>query len=178
MSSEKKVPTSCCRSVHSLGGLLAEDFSVLDKLAVRLICLDPDVAGPLRQIGERIGHRIAAEHETSHLCVEDALRALIPACGLQGVIESRFERTSADEDVLQITGCSAVLGWQIPNLGRPVCTFDAGLFEGFLRGITGSDDVTVEELACLGRGDAHCEFRVRHEPLTQGARLGRAYGNC
>lgn len=178
MSSEDQVSTSCCRSVHSLGGLPAEDFSVLDKLAVRLICLDADLAAPVRQIGARIGQRIAAEHQDRPLSVEDALCALIPACGLQGVIESQFQRTSADEDVLRITGCSAVLGWQIPNLGRPVCTFDAGLFEGFLRGVTGRDDVTVEELACLGRGDAHCEFRVRHEPLTHGARLGGAYGKC
>lgn len=177
MSSQDQAP-SCCRSVHSLGGVLAEDFSVLDKLAVRLVCLDPDLAAPLRQIGERLGQRIAVEHKERPLFIEDALCALIPDCGLQGVVESRFERRTAEEGVLQITGCSAVLGWQIPNLGRPVCTFDAGLFEGFLRGATGREDVAVEELACLGRGDAQCEFRVRHEPLTHGARHGGAYGNC
>lgn len=177
MSTQQQPSPSCCRSAHSLAGLLAEEFSALDKLAVKLICLDPDFAAPLRQIGERLGQRIAVEQQSS-FSIEDALSALIPACGLQGVIESRFERTSAEEGVLKITGCSAVLGWQIPNLDRPVCTFDAGLFEGFLRRVTGEEDVMVEEIACLGRGEACCEFRIRHQPILSSKWNGVAHGNC
>ena len=177
MSGQNQPSPSCCRSVHSLGGIRAEDFSALDKVAAGLICLDPDFAAPLRMIGERIGQRIATEHQEKSLLIEAALCALIPACGLQDVIESRFKRTSAEEGILQITGCSAVLGWQIPNLGRPVCTFDEGLFEGFLRGSTGEQDVTVDETACLGCGDASCEFRIRHRAISRGEWQGVAHGD-
>lgn len=177
MNSQDQVSASCCRSVQSLGGVLAEDFSVLDKLAVKLICLDPDLEAPLRQIGERIGGRIAAQLQDGPLPIEVALLALIQACGLEGVIESRFQKRSPEEDILQITGCSTVLGWQVPNLGRSVCTFDAGLFEGFLRAATGRGDVTVDELACLGRGEACCEFRIYHQPIPIGEWHGVAHGN-
>ena len=177
MSSQDQPSPSCCRSVPSLGGIKAEDFSALDRVAVELICLDPDFAAPLRKIGERIGQRIATEHQEKSLLIEAALCALIPACGLQGVIESHFERTNAEEGILQITGCSAALGWQIPNLGRPVCTFDEGLFEGFLRGSTGEQNVTVDETACLGRGDASCEFRIHHRAISSDKWQGVADGD-
>lgn len=166
---------SCCRNAHSLGGLKAEDFSALDKVAVGLICLDSEFAEPLRRIGERMGRRIAAEHPRRSPSIEAALCALIPACGLQNVVESRFERTSAEEANLRINGCSEALGWRIPNLGRPVCTFDEGLFEGFLRGSTGEQDVTVEETACLGRGDMSCEFTIRHQAISRDEWLGGAH---
>ena len=179
MSGQCGEPVSCCRGVASLGGVSAEEFSALDKLAVKLICLDSGFAAPLREIGERIGHRIAAEQAETRLSLDAALCALIPACGLQGVIESRYERTSAEEALLQITGCAAVLGWEIPNLGRTVCSFDAGVFEGFLRGVSGDEALTVEETACLGRGNACCEFAIRRRPPTfDGERKGVGHGDC
>jgi predicted hydrocarbon binding protein len=178
MSGRSCEPVSCCRSEASLGGIASKDFSMLDKLAVTLICLDSGFGSPLRKIGERIGQRIATERAKKRLSLADALCAMIPACGLHGVIESRLERSSAEETVLQITGCAAVLGGQIPNLGRTVCTFDAGVFEGFLRGVTGDEALTVEEMACLGRGNACCEFAIHHRPVIAGPRKGVAYGDC
>ena len=171
-------PVSCCKGISSLGGVASEDFSALDKLALKLICLDSGFAAPLREIGGRIGQRIATEQAEKQLALDAALCALIPACGLQGVIESRYERTSAEEALLQITGCAAVLGWEIPNLGRTVCSFDAGVFEGFLRGVTGDEALTVEEMACLGRGNACCEFAIHHRPVIAGPRKGVAHGDC
>lgn len=178
MSGRSCEPVSCCRSVASLGGVASEDFSTLDKLAVTLICLDSGFAGPLREIGERIGQRIATEQAEKRLSLAEALCAMIPACGLHGVIESRLERSSAEQALLQITGCAAVLGWEIPNLGRTVCTFDAGVFEGFLRGVTGEEGLTVEETACLGRGNACCEFAIHRRPTVVGEREGVEHGHC
>ena len=73
MSSQDQPSPSCCRSVPSLGGIKAEDFSALDRVAAGLICLDPDFAAPLRQIEERIGRRIATEHEEGSLLIQAAL---------------------------------------------------------------------------------------------------------
>ena len=168
---------SCCSGAAALGGLPTEEFSALDKLAVKLICLDSAFAAPLRKIGERIGQRIATEQAEKRLSLDAALCAVVPACGLQGAVESRFERTSAEEALLRITGCAAALGYQIPNLGRTLCSFDAGVFEGFLRGVTGEEALTVEETACLGRGNTACEFAIYRRRVSAADAEGGAHGD-
>lgn len=162
-----------CTSVSWLGGIAASDFAALDLLAVKLIGLDSAFAKPLREMGRVIGERIVMEQEKP-VCLDAALSVLISACGLEGMVESRFLRRSAEGSLLQITGCEAVLGWLIPTVGRAVCGFDAGLFEGFLRGVTGEGALSVEENACLGMGHAYCEFRIHRQPVP-GEREGVAH---
>lgn len=179
MSGRFGEPVPCCEAVASLGGVSTKEFSALDKLAVKLICLDSGFAAPLREMGERIGQRIATEQAETRLTLDAALFALLRACGLQGMIESRNERTSSEEALLQITGCAAFLGREIPNLGRTVCSFDAGVFEGFLRGVTGEATLTVEETACLGRGNVACEFAIRsRRAAVAGEQKGSPHGDC
>jgi predicted hydrocarbon binding protein len=60
-------------------------------------------------------------------------------------------------------------------MGRTVCGFDAGLFEGFLRGVTGDQALSVEEAACLGMGHAYCEFAI-HRQQALGEREGESHG--
>lgn len=146
-----------------LGGLAARDFHELDRLAVKLICLDSGFATPLRAMGHVIGERIAMENGEGPIDLDAALAALILACGLEGVIESRFLQRNAEGALLQITGCATDLGWQIPRVDRSVCGFEVGLFEGFLRGVTGDGAVRVEETACLGHGHGTCEFEIRRQ---------------
>lgn len=158
---------SCSASRDSkaawLGGVAVPDFAALDKLAVKLICLDSGFAAPLRQMGRVLGERIAREQADGRLTFNTALSAMMSGCGLACVIESRLLHRSADGARLQITGCSEALGWPVPQVERTVCGFDAGLFEGFLSGATG-EGWKVEETACLGRGHSSCEFVIRREP--------------
>lgn len=167
---------SCCASVPWLGGIAAADFGVLDQMAVKLVCLDSEFAGPFRQIGRVVGERVAAEQGATPVPFDTALSALIPACGLAGVIDAQFLQRNAEGALLRITGCAAVLGWPIPNVERTVCGFDAGLFEGFLCGVTG-DAWRVEETACLGFGKASCEFMI-HRHNTLGEWEGVTHGRC
>lgn len=154
---------SCCNgSGVSVGGLAADEFGTLDKLAVKLTCLDSRFDAPLREIGRVVGYRIAQEQETAH-SFATALSSLISACGLEGVIESTFLQSDDDSVRLRVTGCATVLGWQIPNIGRAVCSFDAGLFEGFLCGTTGEDALGVQEVSCLGLGEPTCEFLIQRK---------------
>lgn len=147
---------------------MADEFGALDKLAVKLICLDGRFETPLREIGRLIGYRIAEEHETP-LPFATALSSLISACGLEGVIEATFLHAADDGARLQVTGCATVLGWQIPNIGRVVCSFDAGLFEGFLCGATGEEAWGVQEVSCLSLGKSSCEFLIqRRERFNDG----------
>ena len=158
-----------------LGGVAVPDFAALDELAVKLICLDGGFAAPLRQMGRVLGERIGSQQGESPLGFEEALSGMISACGMAGVIESRFLHRNADGARLQITGCCEALGWQVPQVERTVCGFDAGLFEGFLRGITGSEAWKVEETACLGLGHPSCEFVIHREQSgeCEGVPLGR-----
>lgn len=157
-----------------LGGVAVPDFAALDELAVKLICLDSGFASPLRQMGCVLGERIAREQAEGRLTFDAALSDMISACGLARVIEARFLHSSSNGTRLQITGCSEALGWPVPQLERTVCGFDAGLFEGFLRGTTG-EGWKVEEMACLGLGHPSCEFVIHREQggEAEGGQHGR-----
>lgn len=160
MNGQDSQTISCCNSSKvSVGGLAAIEFGTLDKLAVRLACLDNRFDASLREIGRVVGYRIAEEQEKL-LSFDVALSSLISACGLDGVIEATFLYTDDDSARLQVTGCAEVLGWQIPNLGRAVCSFDSGLFEGFLCGAIGEDALSIQEVSCLGLGKSSCEFLI------------------
>ncbi len=165
MNSQDSQTISCCGSTVSVGGLAADEFGALDKLAVRLACLDNRFDSSLREIGRVIGYRIAQEYERPR-SFADALSALISACGLEGVIEATFLYVTDESARLKISGCATVLGWQIPNIGRTVCGFDAGLFEGFLRGATSEDALEVREVSCLGLGKPACEFLVQRTTIA------------
>jgi predicted hydrocarbon binding protein len=168
MSARERCSESPCCSSKPIGGL--PEFSALDALGLKLVCLDPAFAGPVRQIGEILGRRIGAEGHQKPLSWSDALAAVIPSCGLDGVIEAELVESEATRARLRIKGCSEALGWPVPVVSRPVCGFDAGLFEGFLRAATG-DNIRVQETACLGSGDQACEFEiVRREGLYAEAR--------
>jgi predicted hydrocarbon binding protein len=165
---------SCC-SPSLLGGIAASDFAALDRLAVKFICLDGNFAAPLREMGRVIGERIAREQNEKSICLDAALSALISACGLDGMIESRFLHRNAEGARLQISGCAAVLGYQVPAVERTVCNFNVGVFEGYLRGVTGEEALSVEEIACLGMGHACCEFAI-HRQQALGEREGESHG--
>ena len=150
---------SCCNAQTALGGLTSADFSVLDVLAVKLSCLDGRFAAPLRQIAVVCGERIANEKGCRQLTSDEALSQMLSACGFPTALESRFLRREANEARLQVTGCGEEC-CPIPRVERNVCGFNVGVFEGFLRAATGQP-WTVEEAACLGFGDASCEFLIR-----------------
>lgn len=163
MSSHGREAVCCGSAEQSLGGIAAQDFAALDKAAVKLICADGRFSVPAQQMGRLLGERIAMERGGRHLCLDEALSTLVSACGCDCVLHSHFLQRTPDGALLQITGCTTVLGWEIPSVNRTVCGFDAGLFEGFLSSATGKS-VGVEETACLGMGDSSCEFEITLHP--------------
>ena len=162
---------SCCNAQTALGGLTSADFSALDVLAAKLHCLDSRFAAPLRQIAAVFGERMAREKGGRQLTSEEALSQMLSACGFPTSLESRFLRRDANEALLRITGCGEVC-CPIPRVERTVCGFNAGVFEGFLRAAT-DRPWTVEETACLGLGDASCEFLIRVHGNAGGERGGQ-----
>lgn len=158
---------SCCSAAASLGGLNASDFSALDVLALKLACLDGGFAAPLRRIGSVFGERMASGQGARPLSSEAALARMLSACGLPSVLQSRFLLLEERKAQLEITGCAEAC-CKIPLVGRAVCGFNAGVFEGFLRGVTG-EPWAVYESACLGLGHASCEFLMQVERASGAA---------
>lgn len=161
---------SCCNPQTALGGLPPADFSALDVLAVKLDCLDSRFAAPLRQIAGVFGERLAIERGSSQLTSKKALSQMLSACGCPNSLETRFFRQQANKVHLRVIGCGEAC-CPIPRVERTVCGFNAGVFEGFLRAATGQP-WTVEETACLGLGDASCEFLIRFDGGAGGDRAG------
>jgi len=158
MNCEGQPTSPCCSGTLPIGGVCPADLSALDALAVKLIALDGAFAAPLRELGRVLGGRIAAEHARRPLGA--ALDALIPGCGLEGVVGAEFLTRTNNAATLKLQGCADVLGWPVPVVQRTVCSYDEGLFEGFLRCLTGDAELSVEEVACLGLGHAACQFAI------------------
>ena len=158
----------CCGGTLPIGGVAPSDFAALDALAIRLIALDAAFAAPLRELGRVLGGRIAAEHERRPL--DNALDALAQACGLEGVVRAEFLTRTYKAATLNLEGCAEALRWPVPIAQRTLCTYDEGLFEGFLRRVTGDAELIVEEVACLGLGHSACQFTIAAS--TSGAPRG------
>ena len=154
---------TCCGAIASLGTLEGGDVAALDRLAVKLICLDSRFAPWLEHVGRLLGYGFAGRCHPEPVSFDEALASLISSCGFEGAIDFRVHRSNEDEALLQINGCCVALGWQIPCVDRCVCGFDAALFEGFLRSATGEGALSVRETACLGLGDAACEFIIHRQ---------------
>ena len=152
----------CCgtsAAEPSIGGISRVDFFALDVLVLKLLCLDSRFADPVRQLGLGLGDRIAGQQHSSPQSVDEALVSMTAACMTGG--HSRVLPREGDDVRVQITGCSEAC-CPIPIVGRPVCSFNAGVFEGFLRQATGQR-WAVAETACLGVGHAAGEFTIRLE---------------
>lgn len=160
MNTDASTATSCCRRVLPLGGVTSPDCAALDALAIKLIVLDAAFAPALREAGNVLGRRIAAEHASHRLAFGQALSVLIAACGLQGVVTAEFVERTEDRAVLRLHGCAEALGWPMPVVGRTLCSYDSGLFEGFLCGVTGDERLMVDEVSCLGSGHRACQFAI------------------
>ena len=61
-----------------------------------------------------------------------------------------------DERTVRINGCFCK---GIPQIGVPICYFEAGLIAGIYEGIT-EKRAAAKEVKCSGTGEDFCEFKV------------------
>ncbi|EHP89138.1 DUF2507 domain-containing protein [Methanotorris formicicus] len=65
-----------------------------------------------------------------------------------------------DENPLKIRIYECIDCSGLPNIGKPVCFFEAGLIAGMLENILGKS-VYVTEVKCHATGHDYCEFKVK-----------------
>jgi len=113
--------------------------------------IGPMVANIWYQGGHRLGHAIVSSGRVKNL---DDLKAFMieHKIGLLDVLEN-----SEDSTKINLYECIACSG--IPNIGKAVCTFEAGLIAGVLEKLTGKN-LRVVEKYCHGLGHSFCGFEV------------------
>ncbi|AEF96897.1 V4R domain-containing protein [Methanotorris igneus] len=65
-----------------------------------------------------------------------------------------------DENPLKIRIYECIDCSGLPNTGRPICFFEAGIIAGMLENIL-NESVHVNEVKCHATGHDYCEFEVR-----------------
>lgn len=70
----------------------------------------------------------------------------------------RIEVKSIDPLIFQAYDCFECE--DLPQIGRPVCSFDSGILEAFFSRYF-HEQVEVEEVKCFAQGDDYCQFMVK-----------------
>jgi predicted hydrocarbon binding protein len=140
-------------------------LSEVARVAISLVCLDARFEHAAREIGTVLGS-LLAEPFTDSVPLPMALTRLREACCEAGFVQCEVLQQARDTAQFRLHGCQQVLAGSVPVVGRLVCGFDVGFFEGFLQHLAGDQSLTVSETTCIGRGDAFCEFGIRrgHSP--------------
>lgn len=145
----ERVPVQMFRALRLVGVMEGLDAAMGDASAV--------VYTSGKGLGEAIGEQILAKSgKDLHRFVEGTINT-IRELGV-GILSV----TKADLDgkfiVLQVNECITCSG--MPDIGKPVCHFEAGVVSGIL-GTFLEKSVTVVETQCWGQGDSYCEFEAR-----------------
>lgn len=149
---------------------MRQDFGALSlpevaRVAIGLVFLDAELDVPVRRIGATVGRRLAAFMKKP-LSLAEALKCLEDACMEGNFVKCGTRITMPDGQIaVRFEDCEQALGYCVEEVGRSVCGFDAGFIEAFVQSLTQDSSVSVTETACLGLGDAHCEFAIERGAL-------------
>lgn len=119
-------------------------FRIFRLLAIRN-ALKGGMAGIIYRRAKIIGNKLGLKTEKAMV---EKVRDL--KIGILKIVSSRGKKK-----VLHLTESATASG--IPNIGRPICFFEAGLFAGMLESIT-NRRIDLKETKCGGLGDNACEF--------------------
>jgi len=130
---------------------LGADIGLLPWRLIRLIALNKymgEVAGETAYIfGKQIGSALLVKTP------EDLLKTVKDL----KIGKAKVAEQTDTNIIIDVTECATCAG--IPNIGKPVCQFEAGVISGALEKIL-NKTVNVTETKCWGLGDKVCRFEV------------------
>lgn len=88
----------------------------------------------------------------------DSLRSLLRTLEELSIGKSKIEEQTDDRFVLSVTECVTCSG--TPNIGEPLCHFEAGFIAGGLEQVLGGR-LRAVETHCWGLGDRICRFETK-----------------
>jgi uncharacterized protein len=76
-----------------------------------------------------------------------------------GIFDVYNEREENGKKLMDIRIYECIECAQLPNMGKPICFFEAGLITGIFKELT-KKEVSTEELRCWANGYTFCQFEV------------------
>jgi predicted hydrocarbon binding protein len=77
-----------------------------------------------------------------------------------GIVDVFDEHTKNDKKVLDLRVYECIECAELPNIGKPICFFEAGVITGVLSELT-KKEVIAEEIRCWTSGYSFCQFDVK-----------------
>jgi predicted hydrocarbon binding protein len=77
-----------------------------------------------------------------------------------GIVDIFGEKEEKSEKTMDIRVYECIECADLPNVGKPICFFEAGVITGIFRELT-KKDVTAEEIRCWTSGYSFCQFDVK-----------------
>jgi predicted hydrocarbon binding protein len=123
-----------------------------------MFVLFPELLPIAYQVGRSIGALVDAWHRDENPDLGALLQEALELAPVHGY--ARSEIVTAEQDFAVYRHYESADSFGLPNVGFPVCVYEAGVAAGALEAGLGRP-VDVREVKCCAAGDSFCEFEVR-----------------
>jgi predicted hydrocarbon binding protein len=122
-----------------------------------MFVLFPELLPVAYQIGRTIGALVDAWHRDENPDLGELLGEALELAPIHGY--ARSEIVTAEQNFAVYRHYESADSYGLPNVGFPVCAYEAGVAAGALEAGLGRP-VDVREVKCCAAGDPYCEFEV------------------
>jgi predicted hydrocarbon binding protein len=123
-----------------------------------MFVLFPELLPVAYQVGRCIGALVDAWHRDENPNLGELLQEALELAPIHGY--ARSEIVTAREDFAVYRHYESADSYGLPDVGFPICVYEAGVAAGALEAGLGRP-VDVREVKCCAAGDPYCEFEVR-----------------
>jgi predicted hydrocarbon binding protein len=126
-----------------------------------MFVLFPELLPIAYQVGRSVGALVDAWHRDENPDLGALLREALELAPIHGYGRPEIVRVEEDFAVYREHECADCYG--MPNIGYPICVYEAGVTAGALEVGLGRP-VEVREVKCCAAGDPYCEYEIRVGP--------------
>jgi predicted hydrocarbon binding protein len=126
-----------------------------------MFVLFPELLPVAYQVGRCIGALVDAWHRDENPHLGALLQEALDLAPVHGY--ARTEIVTVEQDFAVYRHYESADSYGLPNVGFPICVYEAGVAAGALEAGLGRP-VDVREVKCCAAGDPYCEFEVRVGP--------------
>jgi predicted hydrocarbon binding protein len=123
-----------------------------------MFVLFPELLPVAYQVGRCVGALVDAWHRDENPNLSKLLQEALELAPIHGY--ARSEVVTATEDFAIYLHHESADSYGLPDVGYPICVYEAGVAAGALEVGLGRP-VDVQEVKCCAAGDPYCEFEVR-----------------
>jgi predicted hydrocarbon binding protein len=129
-----------------------------------MFTLFPELLPVGYQIGRAVGALVDAWHRDENPNLGELLREALELAPIHGYGQPEIVRVEDDFAIYRQHECADCYG--MPNIGYPICVYEAGVTAGALEAGLGRP-VEVREVKCCAAGDPYCEYEITVGPVGE-----------